>query len=117
MEHLTEDPWMQRVRFWIAVLVLGILGSLFIYWVAVVLPPWYPAAGEVLKNHLAAIIGLPIAAVVSLVVVLLLRQVYGPIEIRGPAFSVTGATGPVILWILSFFVIVWAIKELWSATP
>jgi hypothetical protein len=104
----------QWIVFAIAALTAVGLAILFCYWILVVLPPHYSDAGDVLKRHLAAIIGLPLSAVVSFVIVVLLRQAAGPIEIKSSFFTFTGATGPVILWTLCFSVIVWAISTLWG---
>jgi hypothetical protein len=111
----TDDRWVRQVASWFAIVATVLTIGLYVLWLVVVLPTAFPYLGEVLKEHAAAIIGLPAAAVVSFVVVVFLRQTEGPIEIEGPGFTLKGATGPVILWALCFFVIAWAIKEVWKA--
>jgi hypothetical protein len=71
---------------------------------------------SVLKDHFAAIIGLPGAAGVAFVLVIFLRQTEGPIEFEGLGFKFKGAAGQVVLWVLCFLAIAGAIKLLWYAS-
>jgi hypothetical protein len=70
---------------------------------------WY----EVAKQHFAAVIGLPMAAVASLFVVLVLRISSGPIEFEGASFKFKGAAAPIVFWLFCFLGIAAAIKLLW----
>jgi hypothetical protein len=113
VEALMKDPTWMKVQLVTAITATIVMVGLFLYWTTVFLRPFYPDAGPILRDHLAAIIGLPIAAIVSFVIVVVLRQIEGPFEISGPSFTIKGATGPIIFWALCFFVIAWAIKDLW----
>lgn len=68
---------------------------------------------KVIFEHFGATIGLPLAALTSLGLVLLLRFSAGPIEFEGFGFKFKGASGPLIFWILSFLAFTTAIKLLW----
>lgn len=69
---------------------------------------------EGITNHASAAIGLPIAAITSLTLVLLLEEVFGQIiEVKAIGFEFKGAAGPIILWILGFLAITIAIKSVW----
>lgn len=68
---------------------------------------------EVLKDHFAAIIGLPGSAAVAFILVVFLRQTEGPIEFEGLGFKFKGAAGQVIMWAVCFWAIAGAIKMLW----
>lgn len=89
-----------------AMLGAAALFALFI-WVDWTQPYW----PRLIEKHFGAIVGLPMAAVAAFIVVTLFRQREGPIEIEGPGFKMKGATGPVLLWAMCFWVIAWAIKE------
>lgn len=110
---MNDPSWLVKAQLAAAIIATVVMVGLFLYWTAVFLRPFYPDAGPILRDHLAAIVGLPIAAIVSFVIVVVLRQIDGPFVINGPSFTVKGATGPVIFWALCFFVIAWAIKEVW----
>ena len=46
------------------------------------------------------------SASLALMLVLLLNYTLGPIEFKGLGFSFKGASGPVVLWVLSFLAII-----------
>jgi hypothetical protein len=71
-------------------------------------------ATEVLKDHYAAIVGLPAAASVSFILVVLLRQTDGPIEFEGLGFKFRGASGQVAMWVICFLAFAVAIKLCWE---
>ena len=68
---------------------------------------------EVVRDHFAAVIGLPMAGILSLWVVTILRSRSGPIEFEAMGFKFRGASGPVILWVVCFLAIALAIRLLW----
>ncbi|MCG8588043.1 MAG: hypothetical protein MJE66_02020 [Proteobacteria bacterium] len=61
-----------------------------------------------------AIVGVPLAALAGFCVVGLLRATYGDIEFTAPGFTFSGASGPVVLWVLCFLTSVVGIVSLWS---
>jgi hypothetical protein len=67
----------------------------------------------IITEHPAATIGLPLVAMGSLGVVLLLRSTTGPVEFEAIGFKFRGASGPIVMWIAVFLVIAIAIKMLW----
>jgi hypothetical protein len=75
--------------------------------------PGYPGEGGLILNHFAAVVGLPMIAALSLVIVLLLPQAYGRIEFKALGMSFKGASGPVILWVVCFITITLALKLVW----
>lgn len=68
---------------------------------------------QVGSGHVAAMLGLPGAALAALALVLGLKAEAGPIKFKGLGFEFEGASGQVILWILCFLAITAAIKLLW----
>lgn len=60
-----------------------------------------------------AVLGLPLAAMIAFTVVLVLRQIEGPIEFEGFGIKFRGASGQVIMWVVCFLAITGSIKLLW----
>jgi hypothetical protein len=63
--------------------------------------------------HAAAFLGVPLAAIASMCVVLLLRSTSGPIEFEAWGLKFKGASGPIIMWTIVFITLASAIKLLW----
>ncbi len=58
-------------------------------------------------------VGLPIGAILALVIVLVLEVTSGQIEFAVSKFTFTGASGPIVLWVLCFLTIAFAIYLNW----
>jgi ethanolamine transporter EutH len=106
------EAWLQTVSRW-AVLLGGILyGTTFfafsIY--GMIHEQWIE---ELAKEHFAAMIGLPCAALAALLLVTILEINTGKIEFKVIALEFKGAAGPIILWVFCFLAITAAIKALW----
>lgn len=69
-----------------------------------------------LKDHFAALVGLPVAAVASFVLVIFLRQTVGPMKVKLPGFEFDGAAGQGIMWIFFFLSMSYSIYLVWSPT-
>jgi hypothetical protein len=93
--------------------MLALIVVLSTYWIAAILAPAFPYLGDVLHDHIAAIVGLPASAAVSFILVVFLRQIQGPIEIEGWGFKFTGAAGSLVIWLVCFLALVGAIKLVW----
>lgn len=68
---------------------------------------------DLTQKHFAALICVPMAALMSMCVVILLRYTAGPVEFKVPGFEFKGASGQVVLWVVCFLAIVTALKLLW----
>jgi hypothetical protein len=68
---------------------------------------------DVLAQHFAAVVGLPVAVTVAFVIVSFLRQTDGPIEFEGLGFKFKGAAGQVVMWALCFMSMAAAIHWCW----
>jgi hypothetical protein len=69
-----------------------------------------------IQNHFAALMGVPMAALMSMCVVILLRYTAGPIKFKALGFEFEGASGQIVFWVLCFLAIVSAIKLLWGVS-
>lgn len=67
----------------------------------------------IMMSHFKAVVGLPAAFISSLILILLLKQTAGPIEFKGFSLEFKGTSGEIIMWILCFLSIVYAIDKLW----
>lgn len=69
---------------------------------------------QVMTNNFAAVVGLPCAALAALGLVMFLEQTSGAIEFEGFGFKFKGASGPIVMWVISFMAMTAAIKLLWN---
>ncbi len=99
------------LRWAMFIVAVAFLGGFPLYLVAVH-GPWLWA---VMSDHPAAAIDLPLAALVATCLVVLLDSRESPIEFEGLGFKFRGASGPIVLWVLSFLAITVAIRVLWHA--
>lgn len=72
-----------------------------------------PDLAKFLRDHFAATVGLPFAAIISLLMILVLRASSGKLEFEALGFKFRGASGPVVLWVLCYLAVVLSIKLLW----
>jgi hypothetical protein len=69
---------------------------------------------ELLKTQFQAVVGLPAAGAVAFLIVVVLRQVDGPIKFKGLSFEFEGAAGQVVMWVITFLAIASAIHMCWD---
>jgi hypothetical protein len=113
VQEVSETPNGHGAAFWFA--LFGALCTVGVYlYFLFVAASGFPYANEILKDHYAAIIGLPASAAVSFILVVFLRQTDGPIEFEGLGFKFKGASGQVVMWVLCFLAFAGAIKLCWS---
>jgi magnesium-transporting ATPase (P-type) len=67
----------------------------------------------IMKQHFAALFGVPIAAVTALAVVMVLRISSGQLVFKVWVFKVRGAAGEALFWVLCFLSIVLALYLLY----
>ena len=69
---------------------------------------------ELVREHYLGVIAMPVMAIASLVIVVILGVTAGPIEFETPFnFKFKGASGPVIFWIFCFLAMVFGARHLW----
>lgn len=68
----------------------------------------------IVKNHFAATIGLPMAALLAAFIVVSLRHSDGPMKFEGLGFKFEGSSGQVVLWVFCFLAITAAIRLVWG---
>jgi hypothetical protein len=65
------------------------------------------------ETHFRGITGPPMAAMTALTIVTFLRVTSESLEFKAFGFEFKGASGPVVLWVLSFLACVARITALW----
>jgi hypothetical protein len=66
------------------------------------------------KEHSAAIIGIPAASAAAFLVVIILKVTSGSIEFEAFGVKFRGASGPIVFWILCFGALATALYFLWG---
>jgi hypothetical protein len=115
-----SDVQMRRWVSWVTVIGTGIM-SAFFFGFLIFQAIWGQAAPNtwlsiLLDKHYAAMVGTPLSAVTAFCIVTLLEVTSGPIEFEALGFKFRGASGPIILWILSFLSVGIVFHLLWSNT-
>ena len=115
-EQLGELPHRRsrasRLAFWLCIAGVGALSA---FWVFTPIrhthanPKWLMS---IFEEHFAATAGLPLAMVAALVVVTLFRYQAGPIQFEVIGLKLSGAGGPIVMWVIVFLSMAFAIKFL-----
>lgn len=103
---------MKKVFQWIVLIGAGIFAFAYLIGLTITMTmrPWFL---EIMKDHLAAAVGLPLAAMAALGIVVILEINAGDIKFKGLGFEFEGASGPVVMFVFVFLAIAGAIKLLW----
>ena len=112
------DAKLHRLVTPLTILGTGVFGGYFLCLI-VYHSIWGPVAPAnwvtmIMQQHWPAVVGLPMSAIAAFCIVSLLRVTNGPIEFEGLGFKFHGASGPVVLWVLCFLVLVAALSLLWA---
>lgn len=106
-------PLMRQIVAWAVWIGAGVLG---VSYVARILYLSWQDGGwldETIKQHFAAAVGLPLAAVGAFLVVNALQITAGKIEVEAWGFKLRGASGPILIWVVVFLAISVSIKLIW----
>jgi hypothetical protein len=113
-----SDARLRKFASWAAVLGAMAMVSYFaIFMKLQTLKPADPETSWIInqfRQNFAATLAIPLSAVAAFCIVTLLRVTTGPIEIEAQGVKFSGASGPIIFWILCFMVIVFGVKILWG---
>jgi hypothetical protein len=116
-----SDARLRKFASWAAVLGAMAMVSYFaIFMLIQTLRPGNPETSWIInqfRQNFAATLAVPLSAVAAFCIVTLLRVTTGPIEVEAQGIKFSGASGPIIFWILCFIVIVFGVKILWGLSP
>lgn len=105
------DP--RRVITWVLTIVVPIVAAVLLGGFLRYMPQG--TIIRIAEEHFAAVIGLPLAALLAAFIVVALRFSEGPVKFEGLGFKFEGASGQVVLWVFCFLAIAGAIRVMWSA--
>ena len=106
---MNADP--KNVITWVLILIVPVVAVVAVTGFLNLMEPGLMK--EVVKDHFAAVVGLPMAALLSAFIVVGLRHSEGPIKFEGLGMKFEGASGQVILWVICFLAIATAIRLVW----
>ena len=108
---------MKKNKWTIVLLLCAILAFIVLLTVWIVfLHPHITGAqyAKLAIDHVQAFIGLPMAAICSLILVAMLRQRSGEgLQFKALGVEITGPSGEVVLWNLTYLTIALTLKLLW----
>jgi hypothetical protein len=110
-----QDPGQpfRRVFGWVALVAAGVWGLFmggFLAYHSLQPDDWML---RLVEKQFPAMILVPMSALGSLCIVLLLRLSSGPLEFKALGFEFRGASGQVVLWVVCFIALILSIKLLW----
>lgn len=113
MIESTTPGSLKRTAQWLAIAGLSIGSVAALFAILYAFFSDYALFKNVLGEHVRAIVGIPMAAVSSFCVVIILESRSGRIEFEVAGVKFRGASGPVVLWIFGFITFTLAIRLLW----
>lgn len=111
-KQLETSPERRLLRWVLVICLSAVVVVVTAGWVAAFL--FGPAQNGFVKEQIVGIVGIPAAASLAAIIVVMFRQTEGPIEFEAVFLKLKGAGGPVVLWVLCFLSIVGSIKLLWK---
>lgn len=112
------DARLRKFASWTAVIgAMAMVGYFGVFMMLQTLSPGDPESSWILnqfRQNFAATLAIPLSAVAAFCIVTLLRVTTGPIEIEAQSIKFTGASGPILFWIMCFIVIIFGVKMLWG---
>ena len=69
---------------------------------------------KMVQDHSAATIGVAMSAITAFCLVAILEVSRGAVEFEALGFKFRGASGPVVLWVLCFLVMIFGVWLLWD---
>jgi hypothetical protein len=97
---------------WGAVVTLATIGGVFL--LLFIGSSFYDKRfNDILYDHLAAAIGVPLSALTALTLVLALEQASGDVVFEAWGLKFKGASGPIVMWVLCFLALIAGVKALW----
>lgn len=118
-KHAISEARLRRLVSWVGVVGTMAFGAFFLAYLVFHAVNDKSAVGwltQLLEQHYAAIVGIPMSAIGAFCVVTLLKITHGPIEVEGFGVKFRGASAPIVFWILCFAAFVWSLRLLWPHT-
>ena len=110
--HPTQESHRRTIAIVVALAFTSILTISFI--ATVIFYANRPAIFEkIAQDHFRGLMGPPMCAMTAMAIVSILRVTSGSIEFEAFGFKFKGASGPIVLWVLTYLATAAAIAVLW----
>jgi hypothetical protein len=96
-----------------AVIAISAVLICAIFYVLFLMVEWTSEWTKVALEHFRVTVWLPIAAALAFFVVAFFETTAGRIQFEFLGFKFAGASGPILMWILCFLSVVFAVRTLW----
>lgn len=114
----SSDARLRKIASWVAMFGTSLLAAYFFgFLIYHSLRPTTSSGSwfiTVLEKQFAATMAVPLSAIGSVCIILMLKATAGPIEFEGLGFKFRGASGPIVLWVLCFLSMILAVHLLWK---
>lgn len=110
--YTLSEVWLRMLGRWSILLGAMVYGVAFFAFsvYAMIHEEWVE---DLAKEHFAATVGLPCAALAALLLVTIFEISAGRIEFKAFQLEFKGAAGPIAMWVFCFLAISAAIRVLW----
>ena len=105
---------LQVIMSWVIVGILTTFGTYVLIQLATIETSEKTFWESLLKTQFPVVIALPLSAMGSLFITLILRISVGPLEFEFAGFKFKGGAAPIVFWVICFLAMVLAIKLLWQ---
>lgn len=115
--HHVEPKWQENLRRYASwIFVIGCTFATTAFFVLAFMgAKRYPDFYAVSIEHFATVLGLPFAAIASLFIVTIFKVfIGGNLSFKFLGFEFTGASGPIVLWVVCFLAITLSICTTWE---
>lgn len=109
----TVSPRVRRVVI-VVFLIVGTVFATAVMIVALFIAYQENVFSAIVKDHFVGVFTPPIATVNSMILVLVFRVAAGPMEFKALGFEFKGASGPIVLWCLTFLLQIVGVGFLWK---
>lgn len=115
---MSDDRDVLGSRLRALVLRAAVWGGLAFMFVVTALTLYFAWSGgaleEMVKHHYRVVVGMPLMAMTSLLLVCIFHAAAGPIEFETPfGFKFRGASGPIVLFVMCYLAFAATLRLLW----
>jgi hypothetical protein len=101
--------WVKFIVIWNIIIAIGLWWTcFFLTWPGELVPIYF--------THFPVTVGIPCAMTGAFIICALFRTIDGRIKFGGLGFTLEGAAGPIIMWVICFSSFVISIRVLWPLT-
>ena len=112
-----DAPRLQFIMSWVIVGIMTVFGTYVLVQLATIEVSEQDFWTALLREQFPVVIGLPMAAMASLFITLVLKISTGPLEFEFMTFKFKGGAAPIVFWVICFLAFTIAINLLWQQAP